>query len=60
MSFDFWTCHDGSNEAGINENPEVESFTATAGTYIIDAYDCANGCGDQGTPGDYLITVTIN
>ncbi len=34
----------------------------TAGqTYIIDAYDCANGCDDtSGTPGDYNLTVTIN
>src|SRR5690606_15131362 len=41
---------------------ETAAFNATAGqTYIIDAYDCANGCGeDQGTPGDYDLTVTIN
>ena len=44
------------------EYPETETFFATAGTtYIIDAYDCANGCSDvQGTPGDYDLTVTIN
>jgi hypothetical protein len=46
---------------GPAENPEVESFSVTqTGTYIIDVYDCANGCGDQGTPGDYNLTVTIN
>jgi hypothetical protein len=45
---------------GPTENPEIESFTATAGTYILDVYDCANGCGDEGTAGDYIITVTIN
>jgi hypothetical protein len=34
---------------------------ATAGrTYILDVYDCANGCQEQGTPGDYDLTVTIN
>jgi hypothetical protein len=32
-----------------------------AGTYIIDVYDCANGCtSEQGTPGDYDLTVTVN
>ena len=36
---------------GATQNPEVESFTATAGTYIIDVYDCANGCGDRRHPG---------
>jgi hypothetical protein len=44
--------------------PEVETFTAQAGqTYIIDAYDCANGCDPdppQGTAGDYNLTVTVN
>ncbi|MEJ0100237.1 MAG: hypothetical protein WDO12_11070 [Pseudomonadota bacterium] len=33
----------------------------TATTYVIDAYDCANGCTSaEGTPGDYDLTVTIN
>ncbi|MEO8314278.1 MAG: PKD domain-containing protein [Pseudomonadota bacterium] len=52
---------------GVNssaEYPETETFSVTAGqTYIIDAYDCANGCAGttvQGTPGDYDLTVTIN
>jgi hypothetical protein len=41
---------------------EAETFQVVAGqTYIIDAYECANGCdGDQGTPGDYTLTVTVN
>jgi hypothetical protein len=43
---------------------ESETFNVTAGqTYIIDAYDCANGCDPdpvQGTPGDYDLTVSIN
>ena len=49
------------------EYPETETFNVTAGqTYIIDAYDCANGCqldandNPEGTPGDYDLTVTIN
>lgn len=51
--------------AGTNssaEYPETETFNVTAGsTYIIDAYDCANGCSEpSGTPGDYNLTVTIN
>jgi len=35
-------------------------------TYVIDAYDCANGCPPiddegtpEGTPGDYELTVTL-
>ncbi|MEO6080017.1 MAG: PKD domain-containing protein [Steroidobacteraceae bacterium] len=42
--------------------PETETFNVTAGTtYVINAYDCANGCDTvQGTPGDYDLTVTIN
>jgi hypothetical protein len=43
------------------QNPETETFNATAGTYVIDVYDCANGCSpSEGTPGDYDLTVTIN
>ena len=43
------------------ENPETEKFPATPpGTYLIDVYDCANGCSEpQGTAGDYNITVTV-
>jgi hypothetical protein len=39
-----------------------ESFTiSTAGTYLFDVYECSNGCStDQGTPGDYDVTVTVN
>ncbi len=42
--------------------PEVAQVELPAGqTVIIDAYDCANGCSsEQGTPGDYDLTVTIN
>jgi hypothetical protein len=42
--------------------PESAQLNVVANTtYIIDAYDCANGCGTvQGTPGDYALTLTIN
>jgi hypothetical protein len=40
---------------------ETVTFSAAAGEYLIDVYDCANGCDTaQGTPGDYNLTVTIN
>lgn len=47
--------------------PEAKTFAVVAGaTYVIDAYDCANGCapdpdtGDlQGIQGDYDLTVTL-
>jgi hypothetical protein len=43
---------------------ETEAVNLQAGqTYIIDAYECSNGCRPdppQGTPGDYNLTVTIN
>ena len=50
--------------AGVDpptQNPEVETFNATAGEYVLDVYDCANGCDpSEGTPGDYDLSVTIN
>ncbi len=51
----------GTNSSA--EYPETETFSVTGGsTYIIDAYDCANGCDpdEPGTQGDYDLTVTIN
>ena len=34
---------------------------AAIGEYLIDVFDCANGCDTpEGTPGDYNLTVTIN
>lgn len=43
---------------------ETYSLTLQAATYVLDVYDCANGCSDsptvEGTPGDYALTVTIN
>jgi hypothetical protein len=39
---------------------EVVTFNSAAADYLIDVYDCANGCDEsEGTPGDYDITVTI-
>jgi hypothetical protein len=35
-------------------------FNSAAADYLIDVYDCANGCDPpEGTPGDYDLTVTI-
>jgi hypothetical protein len=42
---------------------EEELFVddAPAGDYLIDVYDCANGCdGPEGVSGDYTLTVTVN
>jgi len=46
----------------VSEDPGSESFAiTTAGTYIFDVYECANGCTTpQGTPGNYDITVAVN
>jgi hypothetical protein len=64
---DFYVYRSGIPVAGgtdsFNEFPEREVFSVTGGsTYIIDVYDCANGCGpdEPGTQGDYDLTVTIN
>ena len=45
---------------------ETTTFSAQPGEYLIDVYDCANGCDPnpdgtrEGTPGDYDLTVTVN
>ncbi|MEO6185171.1 MAG: PKD domain-containing protein [Steroidobacteraceae bacterium] len=62
---DFEVLRNGTTVARGADPPaavQTATFTATAGsTYIIDAYDCANGCDAvEGTPGDYDLTVTIN
>jgi hypothetical protein len=46
----------------VSEDVGNESFTiSAAGTYIFDVYECSNGCSaDQGTPGDFDVTVTVN
>ncbi len=39
---------------------QTETFNSAAADYLIDVYDCANGCEpSEGTPGDYDLTVTI-
>jgi len=45
-----------------SEDVGNETFTiSTAGTYIFDVYECSNGCSDdQGTPGDFDVTVAVN
>ena len=42
--------------------PEVETISnLAAGTYVIDVYDCGNGCNPaEGASGDFDLTVTIN
>jgi hypothetical protein len=65
---DFRVFRAGVQQSFNSEDPpaltETGTFNATAGvTYIIDAYDCANGCDPdppQGTAGDYNLTVTID
>jgi hypothetical protein len=49
-----------SAEAGPAPS-ETATFNAPAGDYVIDVYDCANGCNaEEGTPGDYNLTITVN
>jgi len=62
---DFLVFRDGNfitSGEDSTEVPEVETLVnAAAGSYVIDVYDCANGCiAEQGTRGDYDITVTVN
>jgi hypothetical protein len=40
---------------------QITLTNAPAGEYLIDVYDCANGCDpSEGTPGDYNLTLTVN
>lgn len=64
---DFVIYRDGvavfSAENPPNGLPETGTFTNVVAnsTYVLDVYDCANGCaGEQGIAGDYTLTVTIN
>jgi hypothetical protein len=52
---------------GSNVGSETFTIMLQPATYVLDVYDCANGCvppppGDppNGTAGDYALTVTIN
>jgi hypothetical protein len=62
---DFWIYEAGVARLGEEDpppQPETGTFTGIAGhTYLLDVYDCANGCsGQQGVAGDYNLTITIN
>jgi hypothetical protein len=50
-----------ANGTATTPQPEVRIFPVIAGkTYVIDVYDCANGCSAvSGTPGDYSLTATL-
>jgi uncharacterized membrane protein YdcZ (DUF606 family) len=62
---DFNVYRDGAFVQSASSLPAPsETLTLTdapAGNYLIDVYDCANGCDDlpQGTSGDYDLTVKI-
>jgi len=48
---------------GSTVGTETFQITLQPATYVLDVYDCANGCDSdpvEGTPGDYALTVTIN
>jgi hypothetical protein len=50
-----------SATSGPAVNETMTLTNAAAGDYLIDVYDCANGCGvPEGTSGDYDLTVTVN
>ncbi|MDQ2641564.1 MAG: PKD domain-containing protein [Pseudomonadota bacterium] len=68
---DFLVYRNGSLVALEFDSPQEEPVRTETGTlnvqagqtYIIEAYDCANGCEAepvQGIAGDYTLTVTIN
>ncbi len=47
------------------EYPETETFQVTPGTYVVEIYDCANGClppepADGPGSGDYDLTLPTN
>jgi hypothetical protein len=55
VPFDFWRSATLPPAA-----TEVLTMPTAAAEYLIDVYDCANGCDpSEGTPGDYDLTVTI-
>ena len=61
---DFKVFRNGSLVVAATNPPapnESATFQASAGDYLVDVYDCANGCDTaEGAPGDYILTVTIN
>jgi hypothetical protein len=61
---DFQVFLDGASFRSAASPPaanETLTFSAPAGEYLLDVYDCANGCDTpEGTQGDYDLSVTIN
>jgi hypothetical protein len=52
---------DSGESAPPPAGSESNSFSLAAGDYVLDLYDCANGCtSEQGVAGDYDLTLTIN
>ena len=50
-----------SAQSGPAASEILSNMPTAAGDYLIDVYDCANGCDPaEGTPGVYDLTVTIN
>jgi hypothetical protein len=54
-----------ANATNPPANQESATFSATPGTYLVEIYDCANGCNppepDDGSgSGDFDLTVNIN
>ena len=63
---DFQMCRAGTlvliDAKPTRRAPRSATSRVTAGTtYVLDVYDCDNGCSaPQGSSGDYDLTVTIN
>jgi hypothetical protein len=62
---DFTVYRNGAFVRDATSGPALSETTnfvnAPAGEYLIEVYDCANGCStEQGIAGDYDLTVTIN
>jgi hypothetical protein len=62
--FILWRAGGAFENAGTDPPPGPETLAIQdlpAGNYLLDVYDCANGCDtEQGSSGDYTLTLTIN
>jgi hypothetical protein len=62
--FTLWRAGGAFQNEGTEPPPGPETLTIQdlpAGNYLLDVYDCANGCDtEQGSSGDYTLTLTIN
>ena len=55
----FVSTNGGQNPPSVSDSATISGVAGR--TYVIDIYDCANGCSaEEGVPGDYDLTVTIN